>query len=177
MIAMKSLTALAISIPVLGVIATYLALGPLSGVYLIWAAFIFWGAFFAFGADIAALQKIIVCGIFGALLAWLVALAVLTVPLTPSLGLPLWAALAVGAGVAVAVLAANISALAAIPATVLGIASSFAYLLQTPEVLKADVLMSMTLKNSLIVIPLSVVAGSFFGLLSAKWGAAMTKAA
>lgn len=174
---MKNLTALAISIPALGVLATYLALGPLSGVYLIWAAFIFWGAFFAFGADIAALQKIVVCGIFGALLAWLVALAVLTVPLAGPLGLPLWAGLAVGVGVAVAVLAANISVLAAIPATVLGIAASFAYLLQTPDVLKSDVLMSMTLKNSLVVISLSIVVGSLFGLVSAKWGAAMTKAA
>ena len=35
---MKSLNALAVSISVLGALATYLALGPLGGVYLIWAA-------------------------------------------------------------------------------------------------------------------------------------------
>ena len=46
---MKNLNALAISIPVTGVVATYLALGPLSGYYLIWAVFVFWGGFFAFG--------------------------------------------------------------------------------------------------------------------------------
>lgn len=172
---MKQLTALAISIPVLGVVATYLALGPLNGVYLIWAAFIFWGAFFALGADLGALWKLIVCGVFGAFLAWVVALAVLSIPLAGSLGLPLWAGLAVGAGVAVAVLAANIPVFATIPGTVFGFASSFAYLLQTPDVLRSEVLMSLTLKNSVIVISLSVVAGTAFGLLSAKWGAAMTE--
>ena len=33
----------------MGALATFLALGPLSGVYLIWAAFIAWGAFYALG--------------------------------------------------------------------------------------------------------------------------------
>jgi hypothetical protein len=172
---MKNLNALAISISVLGALATFLALGPLSGVYLIWAAFVAWGAFYALGADIAALQKLIVCGIFGALVAWGVAVLILAVPLAGPLGLPLWAALAVGLGVVVVVLAANVSALATIPATVFGFASTFAYLLQTPDVLNLDVLLSASLKNSLIVISLSVVVGAVFGLLSARWGAAMTK--
>lgn len=172
---MKSLNALAISISVLGALATFLALGPLSGVYLIWAAFVAWGAFYALGADIAALQKLIVCGIFGALVAWAVAVVILTVPMAGSLGLPLWAALVVGAGVVVVVLAANLPALATIPATVFGFASSFAYLLQTPDMLKPEVLLSFSMKNSLIVISLSLVAGAVFGLLSARWGAAMTK--
>ena len=134
-----------------------------------------WGAFYALGADIAALQKLIVCGIFGALVAWGVAVLILAVPLAGPLGLPLWAALAVGLGVVVVVLAANVSALATIPATVFGFASTFAYLLQTPDVLNLDVLLSASLKNSLIVISLSVVVGAVFGLLSARWGAAMTK--
>jgi len=172
---MKSLNALAISISVLGALATFLALGPLSGVYLIWAAFVAWGAFYALGADIAALQKLIVCGVFGALVAWLVAVVILTVPMAGSLGLPLWAALVVGAGVVVVVLAANLPALATIPATVFGFASSFAYLLQTPDMLKPEVLLSFSMKNSLIVISVSLVAGAVFGLLSARWGAAMTR--
>lgn len=174
---MKSLNALAISISVLGAVATFLALGPLSGVYLIWAAFVAWGAFYALGADLAALKKLVVCGVFGALVAWLVAVAILTVPLAGPLGLPLWAALAVGVGVVVVVLAANVTALSTIPATVFGFASSFAYLLQTPDVLNVNILLSASLKNSLIVIPLSLIAGAAFGLLSARWGAAMTKPA
>ena len=172
---MKNLTALAVSISVLGAIATWLALGPLRGGYLFWAAFVAWGAFFALGADMAALQKVIVCGIFGALVAWLVAVIILSVPLAGALGLPLWAAIVVGVGVVAVVLAANVPALATIPATVFGFASSFAFLLQTPDVLKLDVLLSASLKNSLVVISISLIAGSVFGLLSARWGAAMTK--
>lgn len=173
---MKNLNALAISISVLGALATFLALGPFSGVYLIWAVFVAWGAFFALGADVAALQKLVICGVFGAVVAWVVAVAILAVPLAGPLGLPLWAALAVGAGVVVVVLAANLPALATIPATVFGFASTFAYLLQTPDMLKLEVLLSASLKNSLIVISLSVVVGGLFGLASARWGAAMTKA-
>ena len=172
---MKSLNALAVSISVLGALATFLALGPLSGVYLIWAAFVAWGAFYALGADIAALQKLIVCGVFGAAVAWLVAVTILAVPLAGPLGLPLWAALVVGAGVVIVVLAANLPSLATIPATVFGFASTFAYLLQTPDVLKLDILLSASLKNALIVISISVVVGAVFGLLSARWGAAMTE--
>ncbi|MGP1628661.1 MAG: DUF1097 domain-containing protein [Giesbergeria sp.] len=173
---MKNLDALAISISVLGALATFLALGPFSGVYLIWAVFVAWGAFYALGADLAALQKLIVCGVFGALVAWVVAVAILALPLAGFLGLPLWAALAVGVGVVVVVLAANVPALATIPATVFGFASTFAYLLQTPDMLKLDVLLSASLKNSLIVVSLSLVVGGLLGLISARWGAAMTKA-
>lgn len=173
---MKSLNALAVSISVLGALATFLALGPLNGVYLIWAAFVAWGAFYALGADVAALKKMIICGVFGAAVAWLVAVTILTVPMAGTLGLPVWAALVVGVGVVVVVLAANVPALATIPATVFGFAASFAYLLQTPEVLKPEVLLSLSLKNSLVVISLSLIAGAVFGLASARFGAAMTKA-
>ena len=172
---MKSLNALAISISLLGALATFLALGPLSGMYLIWAVFVAWGAFYALGGDLEALKKIIICGIFGALVAWAVAVVILTVPLAAPLGLPLWAALVVGAGVVVVVLAANVPALATIPATVFGFASSFAYLLQTPDVLKSEVLLSLTMKNSLAVISMSLIVGAVFGLLSARLGGAMTK--
>ncbi len=65
--------------------------------------------------------------------------------------------------------------LATIPATVFGFASGFAFLLQTPDVLKLEVLLSASLKNSLVLISLSLIIGTVFGLLSARWGAAMTK--
>ena len=172
---MKNLNALALSISVLGALATFLALGPLGGVYLIWAAFVAWGAFFALGADMTALKKVVICGIFGAIVAWLVAVTILTIPMADALGLPLWAAIVVGVGIVVVVLAANIPSLATIPATVFGFASSFAYLLQTPDVLKLDVLLSASLKNSLVAISFSLVAGAVFGLISARWAAALTK--
>ena len=171
---MKSLNALSISIPVTGMVATYLALGPLSGVYLIWVAFVFWGAYFAFGATGAAFQKVVVCGIFGTLIAWATSLVILKLPIADIVGLPVWAGIAVGAGVAVAVVAANIPLFSTIPATVFGIATSFGYLLQTPGMLSVETLTSLSLNNSVILISLSVVVGAVFGLISGKWGAAMT---
>jgi hypothetical protein len=172
---MKNLNALAISISSLGALATFLALGPLNGVYLIWAAFLAWGAYFALGADDGAFKGVIIGGTFGAFLAWIVAIVILSTPVSEAIGLPAWAAIAVGVGVLIAVLAANAPALAKIPATVFGFASSFAYLLQTPDVLRLDVLLSASLRNSFILISLSVVIGSLFGLLSARISAAMTE--
>ena len=46
---MKSLTALSLSIALLGGLATFLALGVEGGFVLIWPVFIGWGAFFALG--------------------------------------------------------------------------------------------------------------------------------
>ena len=171
---MKTLNALAISLPVISVIATYLALGPLSGVYLIWVAFVFWAGFFALGADMGAFKSLILCGILGAILAWAGTLIILNVPLADSIGLPLWAGIVVGAAVAVGVLAANIPLFDAIPATVFGIATSFGYLLQTPDVMTNEMLTSVSLQNSVILISASAIAGAVFGLISGKFAGAMT---
>jgi len=56
---MKSLTALSLSIGVLGGVASWLALGPLSGVIMIWAVFVAWATFFADGGDGSALVNTI----------------------------------------------------------------------------------------------------------------------
>jgi len=172
---MNKLTALTISVPVTGIVATYLALMPLNGVYLIWAAFVFWGGYFALGASTDALKKIIACGTLGAVIAWLTSLAILNIPLADVLGSALWAAVAVGIGVAVAFIAANVPLFAAVPATVFGIATSFGYLLQTPNVMTAEALTSPTLANVIVLIPLSAIFGGVFGHVSGLLGAAMAK--
>ena len=66
---MSKLTALALSIAVLGGVWAFLALNPLAGVALVWVGFIAWGCYFAAGADGAALQKTIAGMIFGAIMA------------------------------------------------------------------------------------------------------------
>ena len=113
---MKSLTELSLIIGGLGGLATYLAVGPASGFYLIWAATTAWGAYFALGADDDALKNTIVCGAFGAFMAWLGSIALTNASLTEALGLPIWAAIVVAATLLVLCLAANKPALAAIPA-------------------------------------------------------------
>lgn len=102
---MKNLTALSISISLLGGLATYLAIGPLNGIFLIWAVFVAWGAFFAVGGTADAMKNTIVCGIFGVFLAWAAALIIINLPMAESLGLPLWAGIVVAATVLILCLA------------------------------------------------------------------------
>jgi len=161
---MNNLTALSISIAGLAGLATFLAVGPLSGIFFIWAATIAWAAYFFLGATQEALKNTIVCGIFGVFMAWLAAIQITTIPSTAILGFPFWAAVTVTCSVVVMCLAANIPALATIPASVLGYSSTFAYLLQTPGKLTKDILLSISLDNPLIVISISIVVGTYFGL-------------
>jgi ABC-type antimicrobial peptide transport system permease subunit len=73
-----------------------------------------------------------------------------------------------------ACLAANIPALSAIPATVLGYSATFAYVLQTPGILSTNVLLSASWENPVIIVSVSLVLGVAFGIVSAKLAAKMT---
>ena len=77
---MPQLSALSLSIAVLGAIWAFLALGPLSGYVLVWAGFIAWGCFFQSGADNNALSKTIVGTSYGALIGWIALLIIVDVP-------------------------------------------------------------------------------------------------
>jgi hypothetical protein len=168
---MNNLTALSISIAGLAGVATFLAVGPLSGIFFIWAATIAWAAYFFLGATQEALKNTIICGIFGVFMAWLTAIQLTNIPSTAILGFPFWAAVTVAVAVVVMCLAANIPALATIPASVLGYSCTFAYLLQTPGKLTKDILLSASLDNALIVISISIVVGTFFGQWSGQLSA------
>jgi hypothetical protein len=172
---MNSLTALSFSIGILAGLATFLAVGPLSGLFFIWAATIAWAGYFAFGGNKEALVKTIVCGIFGVFMAWVTAIEITNIPSTAALGFPMMAAIAVTVSVIVTCLAANIPQLATIPASVLGYSSTFAYLLQTPDKLSKDVLLSVSMDNPLLIISISIVIGTYFGEYSGKLAAYWTK--
>lgn len=172
---MNNLTALSLSIGVLAGVATFLAVGPLSGIFFIWAATIAWAAYFALGGNKEALKNTIVCGIFGVVMAWITALEITTIPSDTALGFPLMASIAVTVAVVTMCLAANIPALATIPASVLGYSSTFAYLLQTPDKLTQDILLSASFDNPLLVISISIVVGTYFGEWSAMLSAKLTK--
>lgn len=168
---MDKLTALSLSIAGLAGVATFLAVGPLSGYFFIWAATIAWAGYFALGANEEALKNTIICGIFGVVMAWITAILLTNVPPTAALGFPLMAAITVTVAVVVLCLAARIPQLGAIPASVLGYSSTFAYLLQTPDKLSQDVLLSLSFSNPLLVISASIVIGTYFGQLSAQLSA------
>ncbi|MGR9087479.1 MAG: DUF1097 domain-containing protein [Gammaproteobacteria bacterium] len=170
---MDKLTALSLSIALLAGLATFLAVGPLSGFFFIWAATIAWAAYFALGANEAALKNTIICGIFGVFMAWLTAILLTNIPSTAILGFPLMAAITVAVAVLVLCLAARFPLLSAIPASVLGYSLTFAHLLQTPDTLTQDNLLGVSFSNPLLVITASIVIGTYFGQwsaqLAAKW--------
>ena len=172
---MKSLTALSTSIAVLAGLATFLAVGPASGIFFIWAATISWAAYFAFGADSDAVKNTVICSVFGVFMAWLGALAITDASFTEMLSLPVWAAIVVTITVGVMCYAANIPELACIPASVLGYSATFAYLLQTPDKLTPDVLLGVSLANPLVVISISIIVGVGFGVWSNKLSVTLTE--
>ena len=165
---MSQLVALSLSIGVLGGIATFIFLQFMPD-YLIWAAFIAWACYFATGGNADALKKTITCNIFGAFLAWVAAILIVSIPATNAT-----IALIVGATVLVLCLAAHVPALSTIPASVYGYASVFAFLLGKGSLTK-EALLSATPANALIVVAASMLVGAIFGMLSGKMGAALTK--
>lgn len=171
---MNGLTALSVSIGVLAGLATFLAVGPLAGVFLIWALTIAWAAYFALGGNDDAAKNVAICSVFGVVMAWYAAVQLTNIPADAALGFPFMAAIVVTISVIVSCLAANLKVLSCIPATVLGYSATFGYMLQTPDILNADVLLSAGWSNPLLIISFSLVLGVGFGIASAKLAAKWT---
>ena len=136
---MPQLSALSLSIAVLGAIWAFLALGPLSGCVLVWAGFIAWGCFFHSGADNNALSKTIVGTSYGALIGWIALLIIVNVPV-PALG-GAWPAIVVGVTVFFLVIVASIKLLSVVPANVYGYAAIVGYSLHQPSTRRFSFLM------------------------------------
>lgn len=168
---MDKLTALSTSIALLAGLMAFLAVGPASGLFLIWAATIAWAAFFLLGADKPALVNMLTCGVFGAFMAWIGALIIANIAPDATLGVPMMAALAVIETVWIMCMAAHLPRFAAIPASVLGYSCMFAYLLQTPGTLTQDTLLGLSLSNPLILVSISIALGTYFGEWSGKFAA------
>jgi len=171
---MNSLTALSVSIGVLAGLATFLAVGPLSGVFFIWAATIAWAAYFALGGNKEAAKNTVVCGIFGVFMAWYAAVLIVNISPESTLGFAFMAGIVVTISVIVTCLAARIPALAAIPASVLGYSATFAYLLQTPGIMTEEVLLNVAWNNPLLVISFSLIVGTGCGIYSGQLAAKLT---
>ena len=151
---MPLLFALAISIGVLAVVATWLFLGPLAAYDMqVWQAFIAWACFYHSGGKVTGARNTVLCMSFGAVVGMA---AVLLAAELGALG-EFAAPVAVGIGAAVIVLAAHLSLLGTIPASVYGFAaiaglillfapqSSHAWLLPF-YLLAASVLMASTFR-------------------------------
>lgn len=172
---MPQLTALSLSIAVLGAIWAYLALGPLAGFVLVWAGFIAWGCFFHTGGDQKALIKTICGTAYGAFVAWIALLIVVNLP-ENSMG-ALLPAIVVGVTVFFLVIVASIEQLSAVPAQVYGYAATVAYSLHDTAGAPLANLTSPSFANPLVLMIVSFVLGAVFGLLSGKLAGALTKKA
>lgn len=161
---MPLLFALAVSIGVLGVVATWLFLGPIASLNAqIWAAFIAWACFYHCGGKIQGVQKTVVGMGFGAVVG------TVSVMLAGQLGVlgALAAPVAVGIGAAVIVLAAHIGLLATIPASVYGFAAVAGLIL----------LKGVAPMEALLPTIASIALGAAFGWLSEAIGVKLAKPA
>ena len=119
-----------------------------------------------FALLLQGLQTAILNNAAGAVIAGITLLVATKTGMADKLGLPVWAALCVGVGVAAMVLLANIPMFAAIPAQVYGFASVVAYALMKDA---AGSLTAMSLENPVVVVILSMIIGAGFGYLSEKF--------
>lgn len=158
---MSKLTALAVSIAVLGGVWAFLSLNPLAGVVLVWVGFIAWASFFHTGGDSAALQKTIAGMSYGAVLAG-VALYLVVSGVFAGLG-NLAAPVIIAITVFPLVIVASIPQLSVVPANVYGYAAAAGYALTgntAANVTAAD------LTNPVVLVIISTVFGAVFGWAS-----------
>jgi hypothetical protein len=160
---MPKLAALAVSVGVLAVIATWIfGLSFATALNLqVWQAFIAWGCHFHSGGKITGCRNATVCMIFGALVGMA---AVMLAGQLGSLG-SLAAPIAVGIGATVIVLASSLSLLATIPASVYGFAA-IAGLILVGKVPAAQAILPTAI---------SIVIGALFGIVSEYVAGALTK--
>jgi hypothetical protein len=163
---MSKLTALALSIAVLGGVWAFLALGPLGGaapIALVWVGFIAWGCYFHTGGDDAALQKTIAGMSFGAVVAG-VALTLVASGALAGLG-ALAAPVIIAVTVFPLVIVAGMNLLSVVPANVYGYAATAGLALTAGTAGNAT---AMNLTNPVLLVIVSVVIGALFGMASGK---------
>ncbi len=163
---MSKLTALALSIAVLGGVWAFLALGPLGGsapIALVWVGFIAWGCYFHTGGDSAALQKTIAGMSFGAVIAG-VALYLVSSGMLAALG-TLAAPVIIAVTVFVLVIVASINLLSVVPANVYGYAATAGLALTAGTAANST---AMNLTNPVLLVIVSTIIGAIFGMLSGK---------
>jgi hypothetical protein len=161
---MPSLIALAVSVGVLAVVATWIFfLDPAAAANLqVWQAFIAWGCHYHSGGKIAGTRTTIVCMSFGAVVGMA---SVLLAAQLGALG-ALAAPVAVGVGATVIVLSSKLPLLGTIPASVYGFAAIAGLILLGS---------GMTPTRALVPTILSIAIGAAFGYVSEAVAGALAK--
>jgi hypothetical protein len=165
---MSFVNALGLVLAVVGGVLAYLYAGPLHNVYFIWAVFIFTATGVALGGTNEAFKNLVICGVAGVVLAWIAAMIIVNTLGTMGAALtpPVWIGIVVGITTGFLAWIANIKIFPAIPATVIGYAASFGYMLQTPGILSPAVLTSFSFANPLAVMTISFIVSAAFGIVA-----------
>ena len=163
---MDLITALALSIGLLGGIATYLFLGFGMGLQ-IWAAFIGWASYYHCGGQTKGLQDSIAGAIWGAVMAT-AALALKDVIGQGLVGV----ALAVALTVFVMIMGAKVPLLSSIPAAVYGYASTVALALGMSALAPGA---AGVLGIPGVNVAISMAIGAVFGYVSQQLAGALSK--
>ena len=151
---MSMLIALALSIGLLAVVATWVFLGPLAAMsFQIWQAFLAWACFYHSGGKVDGLKKTVICMSFGAVVGMLSVMLAGQLGALGAFAVPV----AVGIGAASIVLAAHLPILSTIPAGVYGFASIAGLILLGKD---------MSPMNAIVPTIGSIVLGALFGWLS-----------
>ena len=163
---MPALIALAASVGVLAVAATWLFFfPPVADLHMqVWQAFIAWGCHYHCGGKITGTRNTIICMSWGAVVGMA---AVLLAGHLGSLG-AFAAPVAVGIGATLIVLSSKVPLLPAIPASVYGFAAIAGLILLGKDA-------GMTATNSLLPTVLSIIVGAAFGFVSEAVAGALTK--
>ena len=163
---MPTLIALAVSVGVLAVAATWLFFfDPVAMANLqVWQGFIAWGCHYHCGGKLTGTRNTIVCMSFGAVVGMAAVLLAAQLGALGSLAVPV----AVGVGATVIVLSSKLPLLATIPASVYGFASIAGLILLGTN---------MSATKALVPTILSIVVGAVFGYVSEALAGALTKKA
>jgi hypothetical protein len=160
---MSSLTSAALAAALIAA-ASVLAFALCPGL-LVWPAFIGWASYDHSGGTVQAAVRSSAALVFGAIMAWLVAIVAAS-GLSP---VNATASLAVLAGVAsfLIVLASRLSLLSVVPATFYGFASTFAYLGHSAAAFTVESLTSLSLQNAVFSVSASLLIGTALGIVHA----------
>lgn len=166
---MPAIYALATSVGVLAIVATWLFLEPLAALDAqVWIAFIAWGAHYHCGGKMKGTIDAAICMSFGAVIGML---AVYLAGYLGALG-QFAAPLAVGIGATAIVLSSQLSFLSAIPASVYGFAAiAGIWLLGMNNIFPVDAAVG----NALVPTVISIVIGAAFGYVSEEAANTLTK--
>ena len=161
---MPALIALAVSVGVLAVGATWLFFLPALAMasLQVWQGFIAWGCHYHCGGKVTGTRNTIICMSWGAVVGMAAVLLAAQLPFGV-----LAAPVAVGLGATLIVLSSKVPLLGAIPASVYGFASIAGLILLGGS--------GMTATKALLPTILSIIIGAAFGYVSEALAGALTK--